>query len=655
MSGSLVSLDVFDTVLVRKVGEPAAVFVLAGRLARERLQSAIDPFAFAEKRMEAEHAVRQRAHGGEITLDQISGELALQLGLNHDVAGALTGFELASETQLIGAAPEAQAWLDSLRLGSPRLIFVSDMYLPAEFIRGRLVDAGCWRDGDRLYVSSEEGASKISGRLFQRILAEEKIPAISLRHFGNHADSDLAVPSRLGIQAVLRPAGNLNRYEMRLGTFARATNGWASVHAGSSRLARMEVTAPAGREAIRDVAAGVAAPVMSSYASWVLRDARQRGINRLYFVARDGHVLLELARQLAPSLHPGAELRYLYGSRQAWHLPGVFTLGEAELDWLFCPTDFLSIANVCARVSVDPAKISEPLATAGFSPADWERNLSSAERARLRLALQLPAAAEKIVARAAAARGTLLEYLAQEGLLTSGRCALVDVGWHGRAQDSLAKVIRAAGFAAPDGYYFGLNSASGLTGLGERHAWLFDRRIGRGLNRTFPGIEPLVETFCTATHGPTLEYFIRGARVEPVLGAAPAALEDWGWATLHETLAAYGRYLAAAPHRDTDEEAVRDMSAEMLKLFWQAPTRAEAQAWGSFPYEDEQASSASRPLAHALPWGQAQEIILRGRTGPHRASWWHGSRELTPPLRRAVLTSAFQLRNWARTAWRKTR
>jgi FMN phosphatase YigB (HAD superfamily) len=646
--------DVFDTVITRRVGAATAVFLLVGAAAQRQGLLSIAPEEFRRQREQAERRGRQHAPGGEVTLAEIYAALAPALGLSPTVAAALQALEVETEQQLICAMPGAAELLAAARAHSPRLLFASEMYLPAEFLRARLAAHGGWRDGDRLYLSCEERVPKSDGRLFQRILAAEKLSPAALHHTGNHAQADFAGPRRLGIGATLRPEGNLNRYERRLEDFAAATRGLASFHAGGSRLARLsnptEITALA---AIRDVAAGVAAPVLVSYVAWVLRTARQRGIARLYFVARDGFLLLQLARLLGPALHPEAELRYLEGSRQAWHLPGIFSLGEAEFAWLFCPTDFLSVASVCQRIGLKPAEIAGDLAPAGFAAADWARNLSAPERLRLRTAMQRPAITALATARATAAREPLLAYLRQENVLTHEPCALVDVGWHGRAQDSLAKVIQAAGFRPPEGFYFGLNSTSGLANLGERHAWFFDRRTAAGCVDALPGIEPLMEVFCTADHGSTVGYTRGETRVEPVRGANRHALRAWGWPILQATVLSQGRHLADAIALSADEVALRAMSLAVLQLFWESPTPDEAQSWGQFPYEDDQSGAHSLPLARALGWQQVPALLLQGRRGSHRAEWWHGSLQLTPPARRTLLRGAHALRQAARLALRR--
>ncbi len=645
MSRTVAGFDVFDTVLTRLVGDPEAVFFLVGTEAGKRGLTSLSAGEFAARRRLAQANCHRRSGGGEVTLDEIIGELLTQIDGSARQATALRDAELAVEARLICALPGAPELLAAARSQSSRLIFASDMYLPADFIRACLRAHGCWQEGDSLYVSHEYRRSKRTGELFATILAQEGIAPGQLRHTGNDAEADYAAPRKMGIAATLRPQGNLNRYERCLESYSGATAGLASWLAGASRLARLTISAhtPA-EEAIRDVAAGVAAPVLVAYVSWVLRTAHRDGINRLYFVARDGHTLLQLARQLAPRLHPAAELRYLHGSRQAWHLPGVFTVGEDELSWLFCPTDFLSVTSLCGRVGLLPVEISAPLTAGGFPAAGWNENLDAGSRARLRELVPSHAIAHRIQERATLARETLLAYLQQERLLDRERAALVDLGWHGRAHDSLAKVICSAGIPPPAGFYFGLHSASSRRDLGERHAWFFDHRKQTDRIETLPGIEALMEVFCAVDHGATTGYAPGPQGLAPVLRTDGANVRLWGAPLLQAAIIAFGKNLTAAPAGDADATATRSMCLDVLRLFWETPTGAEAQAWGAFPFEDDQTGASAPPLATKFGWGTTAGLLLRGRKSLPRATWWHGSLRLTPLLQRCAMRGAQGLR-----------
>jgi hypothetical protein len=133
--------------------------------------------------------------------------------------------------------------------------------------------------------------------------------------------------------------------------------------AGAGRLCRLHGREQGGHPALAETAAGVVAPVLGAFVSWVLATARERGWRRLYFVSRDGQILVRMARELAGGL--GLDCRYLHGSRQAWFLAALdgFDL-ESAADWLFVSGHSLAPPMV-AQVGIVPGDLAPaPGATA---------------------------------------------------------------------------------------------------------------------------------------------------------------------------------------------------------------------------------------------------------------------------------------------------
>src|SRR5438094_7416832 len=102
----VLSLDVFDTALLRRVGEPADVFELVAREYRHRRRGALLPFDFFAERLAAERRARGRAWAderrGDVTLDEIYAELAPPDGWD---ARELQPLELAAERALSAPNP----------------------------------------------------------------------------------------------------------------------------------------------------------------------------------------------------------------------------------------------------------------------------------------------------------------------------------------------------------------------------------------------------------------------------------------------------------------------------------------------------------------------------------------------------------------------
>ena len=62
---------------------------------------------------------------------------------------------------------------------------------------------------------------------------------------------------------------------------------------------------------------------MYPYVEWLLKESVQKGFQRLFFIARDGYVLKEIADIIIRRQGLEIETYYLYGSRKAWRLPSI--------------------------------------------------------------------------------------------------------------------------------------------------------------------------------------------------------------------------------------------------------------------------------------------------------------------------------------------
>ena len=627
----LVSVDIFDTVLTRTVGHPIAVFLLLGRLQADRGITPLSAEVFARARWDAEQ--RSRLHHGEATsYRHILDELAWALGLGADAVAALEGAELSLEERLLCAVPGAHAWLAEVRAGFSKAVFVSDTYFPTEFLQRQLVRHGLWQRGDSLYASWEVGREKRSARLYGMVARREGVRRRQLVHVGNNPHADGSAARRAGVRAAPATDANINRYEEILERSSFATSGLSSLFAGASRLARLQAPAPSPADVtIRDVAAGVAAPILVGYVLHVLRDAARRGIGRLYFVSRDGEVLLDIARTLAPKMGCEVDMRYLFGSRQAWNLPGLYDVTDEQLDWILFPTDFRSVGSVLARVALTPDDVEPVLAAAGFPAESWSANLDESQLCALGKLLQQQPLRGLVVARAAERRPRLQRYLAQEGLGGDGSYGIVDIGWFGRMGAGLSELLRDAGAAGPSVFYFmGLQGVPPARMVADRSAYLFDSGRGVGHEHTrLPGLTYLLEAFCTGTHGMVTGYEDRGGRIVPVLaGEQNCAAAAWGLGTLRATISRFVDSVMVDIDVAELDADVRPATVALLEALALAPTVAEAQVWGAFPFADDQTEAFTRTLAAPYRSPEVALALLLGRERWRTRRYWPAASRL---------------------------
>src|ERR1700683_2371724 len=211
-----------------------------------------------------------------------------------------------------------------------RIVFLSDMYLPTDFVRRQLIKHGFAEAGDGFYVSGDIGKAKGSGNLFKHMFEQEKVTASEVLHTGDNERSDYAVPRRLGIAATLFEKSRMTAAEnslMKAGCYCPEMVRIV----GAMRAFRL-MREP-GDEDMDEVVSQFIAPFVMGFAVWVLRKAQEDGIKRLYFLSRDCQIVLKVARELS-SQFGGIACRYLYVSRQSLFLSSAEAVSPEKMPWM---------------------------------------------------------------------------------------------------------------------------------------------------------------------------------------------------------------------------------------------------------------------------------------------------------------------------------
>jgi hypothetical protein len=398
------------------------------------------------------------------------------------------------------------------------------------------------------------------------------------------------------------------------------------------------------------VAAGVAAPTLVGYVLWVLQQARQHKLRRLYFLSREGEILLSIARTLATKLDIDCELVYLYASRQAWHLPSITKIDDSIREWLFANHGSLSIAQILRRVCLTPEVVQSSLEQLGFSVAQSSEPLSEEDHRRLERLLEDPVFQAALLDSAARKREVAVEYFRQKGIFEPIRWGVVDVGWAGMIQRSLARILAVSGRGElPIGFYYGLYKGGTDPAGGIWETYMFDHRSNTGFG-PWSGIVacPLIDIFCEGTEGQVLEYDIKpDGTAEPVLKEKmnqPAL--DWGLPVVRSAILQFVDSLPLTTSLIDAGTDLRAATAEVLGVFWYSPTRREGETWGAFPYDKEQGGGPVRALAQqACSWKDVVRIGLGGTLPQSRVGmWWPGSLAISSPAARKALKLAKRAR-----------
>jgi predicted HAD superfamily hydrolase len=602
------SFDIFDTCLTRIYALPTDLFIALGRQLRDLGVWDGSSHEFKQLRVEAEQQARRAAAPKEVTLGAIYEKLGYLRKFSPEIIARMIEAEIALELASLRPVPEIAERIRGLHEAGEAVIYVSEMYLPPEVIRRALENAGIWKEGDHLYVSCESGLYKGRG-LFELMLENEGLSAEDVVHTGDNFDGDIRYPDSIGISTVHFTATELTPYETRLRTPSSAESAEAaSLYAGASRLGRLSLLKPQDETEAPffETGASVIGPLFVPFVRWLMNEAVKQGIERLYFVARDGQIFQRLACQLPEA--QTVECRYLYGSRQAWHLPGVLSLGEKDMDWVLDPDPALTLEGVLQRVNLS---IEEFLACAKSSslPAT-NQALTPADLGSLKEIFLSPAVCQLIETKAAEARKTTLGYLREQGLLDAGvSSAIVDIGWAGNMQRSLQTILSTASREIEiKGFYFHLR-ANRLENPAMGFSFMPSSAPPELVQKTYRWT-CLLEIFARADHGGVLGYRWNGQAHEPILDCRGASAEMLRGAREQQAGAMAFHQAFNAMEGTPPPDLTSILNA--IIYFFHTPSAAVAEAYGSLPFQTAQAGAVRIQLAPMLTFGKLLRGYIRG-------------------------------------------
>jgi FMN phosphatase YigB (HAD superfamily) len=658
------SFDVFDTAITRIWFRPEDLFAAVERELSHAGLYRGGSGPWAETRIRAERDLRRAlnsthsAVSEEISLTAIHDHLATLLSLSPEVRHAAIRLELSLERAASRPIAETRAAILQARAAGQRVVFLSDTYFDEDFVLELLERAGMQPSRQELFTSLSQGYTKRYGSLFVKLMTDLVSAPADIRHLGDNVASDVVAARKLGVNSTLFTTQRANRYESRLyapmegvPTLLRAAVAGA---ARAARLSRHE-SHPRMRQ-LFETGAVVAAPLLTGFVLWVLIEARRRGLQRLYFLSRDGQILQRIATRLTAWLDWTIDARYLYASRQSLFLPSILEFGDSVRDWLLEDASDTTLRAVLSRIEMDNPAEAATLSEAGFSPTMWDQRLQAEGAARLRALTHRRDFIERVAARAGARRELLLDYLVQEGCTEGTTFALVDIGWKGRLQRCIAQAMSVLPGCSPErliGFYFGLSRRPDPAAAGQ----LIDY-----VKAPLPNAA-LLETFVKADHG-SVRRFQRSAdgSVGPEL-TAPLDVEaiEWGLGAQQGGILEFVELLLSAlqPSDVAPEVMVRYLSERgrmNFDLFTHHPSAEEAAAYGSLRHAADQTHDNPKDTAPLIAPGQVLNLLFKRHNLVERhTSWPEGSiaRATPRPLERRLLLALWESRRAAASALRR--
>lgn len=180
----LISFDIFDTLITRKVLLPDDVFHLMEKKIKKQYGYTID---FIKLRKQAELLAweEKRAY---CSLDDIYKKLPLVWNIPKNIAESIKQIEIETELEVCIPRNDMLEIFNKLKNVGKKIVLVSDMYLPSHIIEKILTKCG-YSGYDELWISCEIGARKDDDTLWSIFF--EKYKNYYTIHVGDNTRSDI--------------------------------------------------------------------------------------------------------------------------------------------------------------------------------------------------------------------------------------------------------------------------------------------------------------------------------------------------------------------------------------------------------------------------------------------------------------------------------
>lgn len=331
----------------------------------------------------------------------------------------------------------------------------------------------------------------------------------------------------------------------------------------------------------------VLGPAMNVFIMWVLSQAMDRGQRRLYFLARDGYLMYKTAKLYCEKFGLPIDCIYLSCSRYALRIPMFHLNMDEALEYICRGGIDVSMNKILNRAGLDTQQQKEILALLHL-PYGADQVIPYAALSGMRQTLsQCRPFLEYVGSHSKEAMPAILSYMRQEGLTDGVSDAIVDSGWVGSMQKTLNQLLREAGRKTPlTGYYWGLYELPEHVNRSDYDCFYFSPEHGLKDKVWFSNC--LFEVIFSAPHGMTMGYRESGGRYVPVYGQTADELTAFMQRTQMQ-MEDYTKSLLGQlsfPEKETIKQ-YKKVIRGLIHRFMGAPSREEAEYYGSLPFSDD--------------------------------------------------------------------
>lgn len=457
----VISFDLFDTLMVRRIHDPDLVKLPVARyiaslateqglsVSWEKVQAMRDAI---EQRQRLETGRSFEDH--EACYPRFMTELLRQIfqqSYEDRLLDMVSGYELDMENSMLVPRKMLVDWLAELADSGKRIFIISDMYLPASYLK-KLVSHGGFLDLIEDVISSADTfLAKASGRAYSMVAEKYSLHPETWLHVGDNLHSDGMMAAEAGVDALIIHDPLEDQRKSIVKRYYNYSDGrpfWRG-RALQQLMAPLEGENRPQPELYRE-GYNFVGPLIGVFVQQLAKLCLKNNITKIFFLSREGWTFERYWEKVMPTLYPAGglpETGYLYVSRMA--LAGASCafqgLTKTSAGIAFLPAGNRDFRDLCRIFSLNPDTFASCLQRYDLAVdtclSHSHDGYLQENRKQFELMLKDPQFQEEVKQQTLPANMAMQRYFEDAGLFDHKRVAIVDIGWLGTIQRFLFEAI----------------------------------------------------------------------------------------------------------------------------------------------------------------------------------------------------------------------
>lgn len=571
---SLVSFDIFDTLIMRKLSRPIDVFQEVADNSEINTRLTLSPYEYAQYRIEAEYFARKKTSKQDVCFNNIFSIYSF----NEHLVKKLKKTEIEIETKKSFINHQILDVIALLINMDVKVILISDMYFSSSNIRNIFFNGNELLTSLPLYSSCDYGLTKYSGDLYQLVSKKEEVDYSNWLHVGDNLYSDIKAAQTLGINVF---AYGYIEYFNKVSMIEYSKYQLKAKFQAVRRIASTVDSNIDVEEQFFSLGSFIWGPVLLSFADWVIDTLLKLDIKNLVCIMREGELFSNVINQrLNQRGIDNIDVKIFYASRQSTFFASIDINNSNWIENLINST--FERRGYCLKHFLMDYDIESDDVLSEFLKKEMP-DLSSIPIAQGSLINYLKSKVEArknfLESRIKDQRKILQRFFKQSINKDISDCALLDLGGGGTILYQIEKALgKHSGinllFYSTQRIYRYINSTSFSSFLGSAQK---NNEVSIKLNRSFESIEPLL----IGDKGSTLCYVTQNDEVKPVLGS-PVRQNNY----IVKSFVSGVKSFIDNFHQYGFHSIKPDFALKILMRFLNYPTRFEAMLFTKLFHQD---------------------------------------------------------------------